>query len=166
MPSPNAGGPLSVVRVLDVRGINIKAAACNLHCGMIWFPTWSRKCRPGFAWLLKWFHLQLPCDLKDSGVPNSSSSTPWKINMEPTNHPFRRQNDLNQTSMIMSPMLIFRGVGSENTMGKSLATQIARSLPQYHRVKFVLWTVAPLRNNLSAKPKDVCWWAHQLSSQI
>ena len=27
--------------------------------------------------------------------------TPWKINMEPTNHPFRKENDLNQTSMIM-----------------------------------------------------------------
>ena len=33
MPSPNVGGPLSVIRVLDVRDINIKAAACNLHCG-------------------------------------------------------------------------------------------------------------------------------------
>ena len=27
--------------------------------------------------------------------------TPWKITMEPTNHPFRMENDLNQTSMIM-----------------------------------------------------------------
>ena len=30
--------------------------------------------------------------------------------MEPTNHPFRKENDLNQTSMIMCKMLIFRGV--------------------------------------------------------
>ena len=44
------GGPLSVIRVLDVRDINIKAEACNLHCGMMWFATWSRKYRPGFAW--------------------------------------------------------------------------------------------------------------------
>ncbi len=29
---------------------------------------------------------------------------------EPTNHPFRKEYDLNQTSMIMEPMLIFRGV--------------------------------------------------------
>ena len=29
------------------------------------------------------------------------SFTPWKINMEPKNHPFRKENDLNQTSMIM-----------------------------------------------------------------
>ena len=29
------------------------------------------------------------------------SDTPWKINMEPTNHPFRKENDLNQTFMIM-----------------------------------------------------------------
>ncbi len=27
--------------------------------------------------------------------------TPWKMNMEPTNHPFRKENDLNHTSMIM-----------------------------------------------------------------
>ena len=27
--------------------------------------------------------------------------TPWKINMEPTNHPNRKEHDLNQTSMIM-----------------------------------------------------------------
>ena len=39
MPSPNVGGPLSVIRILDVRDINIKAEACNLHCGMIWFAT-------------------------------------------------------------------------------------------------------------------------------
>ena len=26
---------------------------------------------------------------------------PWKINMEPTNHPFGKENNLNQTSMIM-----------------------------------------------------------------
>ena len=35
MPSPNVGGPLSVIRVLDVPDINIKAESCNLHCGMI-----------------------------------------------------------------------------------------------------------------------------------
>ena len=35
MPSPNVGGPLSVIRVLDVRDINIKAEACNSHCGGI-----------------------------------------------------------------------------------------------------------------------------------
>ena len=42
MPSPNVGGPLSVIRVLDVQGINIKTEACDLQCGMIWFATWSR----------------------------------------------------------------------------------------------------------------------------
>ena len=36
--------------------------------------------------------------------------TPWKINMEPTNHPFRKENDLNQTFIIMFQPLIFRGV--------------------------------------------------------
>ena len=32
----------------------------------------------------------------------SPIDTPWKINMEPPNHPFRKENDLNQTSMIMA----------------------------------------------------------------
>ena len=42
----------------------------------------------------------------------STKSTPWKINMEPTNHPFRKEHDLNHTSMIMFQPLIFRGVRS------------------------------------------------------
>ena len=42
MPSPNVGGPLSVIRVLDVQGINIETEACDLQCGVIWFATWSR----------------------------------------------------------------------------------------------------------------------------
>ena len=37
-------------------------------------------------------------------------NTPWKINMEPTNHPFGKENDLNQTSIIMVQPLIFQGV--------------------------------------------------------
>ena len=35
--------------------------------------------------------------------------TPWKINMEPTNHPFRRETDLPIPPWLCS-MLIFRGV--------------------------------------------------------
>ena len=45
-----------------------------------------------------------------SPIPAFKPSTPWKINMEPTNHPFRKENDLNQTSMSMFQPLIFRGV--------------------------------------------------------
>ena len=41
MPSSNVGGPLSVIRCLDVQDINIKAETSNLQCGMIWFATWS-----------------------------------------------------------------------------------------------------------------------------
>jgi len=41
--------------------------------------------------------------------------TPWKIDMEPTNHPFRKENYLNQTSMIMCKLLIFRGVDSHKS---------------------------------------------------
>ena len=41
----------------------------------------------------------------------AKTSTPWKINMEPTNHLFGKENDLNQTSreFVFQP-LIFRGV--------------------------------------------------------
>ena len=35
--------------------------------------------------------------------------TPRKINMEPTNHPFGKENDLNQTSRELCSMLIYRG---------------------------------------------------------
>ena len=39
--------------------------------------------------------------LLESAIDEKITTTPWKINMEPTNHPFRKENDLNQTSMIM-----------------------------------------------------------------
>ena len=40
----------------------------------------------------------------------SFRATPWKINcLEPANQPFRKEHDLNQTSMITFK-LIFRGV--------------------------------------------------------
>ena len=49
-------------------------------------------------------------------VEESIKYTLWKINMEHTNHPFRKENDLNQTSMIMFQPLIFRGVfGTKKT---------------------------------------------------
>ena len=32
-------------------------------------------------------------------ITNFNKHTPWKINMEPTNHPIRKENHLNQTSM-------------------------------------------------------------------
>ena len=32
---PWSRGPQSIIRVVDVWDINIKAEACNLHCGMI-----------------------------------------------------------------------------------------------------------------------------------
>ena len=48
---------------------------------------------------------------KSQGKSLKSTHTPWKINMEPTNHPCRKENDLNQTSreLLFQP-LIFRGV--------------------------------------------------------
>ena len=37
---------------------------------------------------------------KTGGQRICGYDTPWKINMEHTNHPFRKENDLNQTSMM------------------------------------------------------------------
>ena len=59
------GGPLSVIRVLDVRDINIKAGACNLHSGMIWFATWSSKPRCASS---SWQQMQIT--IKYSNAPS------------------------------------------------------------------------------------------------
>ena len=45
---------------------------------------------------------------------NGNDVTPWKINVEPTNHEFRQENDLNQTSMIMFHV---RGVIQKHVQG-------------------------------------------------
>ena len=36
--------------------------------------------------------------------------SPWKINMDPTNHPLEKEYHLNQTSIFGFKMLIFQGV--------------------------------------------------------
>ena len=50
------------------------------------------------------------CACQLVSFPKFFGDTPWKINMEHINHPFRKENDLNQTSMIMFQPLIFQGV--------------------------------------------------------
>ena len=58
-------------------------------------------------------------------------NTPWKINMEPTNHPFRKENDLNQTSMIMVQPFIFQGVGDETLPSYlGIINQLSMEVPQ------------------------------------
>ena len=42
-------------------------------------------------------------------VNSNTASKPWKINMEPTIHPFRKETDLPKLPWLCS-MLIFRGV--------------------------------------------------------
>ena len=57
-------------------------------------------------WTSKIVILVLASSFLGVGCPNllasctcsAPSNTPWKINMEPTNHPFGKENDLNQTS--------------------------------------------------------------------
>ena len=50
-------------------------------------------------------------------------ATPWKIDMEPTNHPFRKEIDLNQTFMSMESMFIFQGVTLPETKSSPLKNQ-------------------------------------------
>ena len=64
----------------------------------------------------------LPISLNLEGFI-SLDCTPWKINMEPTNHPLRKENDLNQTSMIMCKMLIFRGVSQALDFSMAMTMQ-------------------------------------------
>ena len=45
------GSPLSVVRVLDVRDIKYQCSSMQFTLRMVWFATWSRKCRPGLGQL-------------------------------------------------------------------------------------------------------------------
>ena len=47
------------------------------------------------AWYKRWSCIALFCFRVISGW-----YTPWKINMQPTNHPSRKEHDLNQTSII------------------------------------------------------------------
>ena len=73
--------------------------------------------------------------------------------MEPTNHPFRRENDLNQTSRELWSMLIFRGVlvivelnlVSKFRNGKSMRLKLnpekheANEVPSCNFVHFERW---------------------------
>ena len=54
--------------------------------------------RPNTSWEADDTYVEMS---QKSGVASNGSifmylqrSTPWKINMEPTNHPFRKENDL------------------------------------------------------------------------
>ena len=62
-------------------------------------------------------NLKSPSIMGSDWVPEL---TAWKIDMEPTNHPFRKENDLNQTFMIMFQPLIFRDV----TMNRFLFSKL------------------------------------------
>ena len=61
---------------------DIDLEVCNVHCGMPAYPgsQWE-----GIVATIGW---DLELDLHYSLI------TPWKINIEPTNHPFRKENDL------------------------------------------------------------------------
>ena len=47
--------------------------------------------------------------LEDKPFPNWEG-TPWKINMEHTNHPFRKENDLRLCSMLIFQGVLFQGL--------------------------------------------------------
>ena len=50
------------------------------------------------------------CDVMPSYLVVKGVFTPHKINMKPTNHPFGKEHDRNQTSMIMFHVSLFSGV--------------------------------------------------------
>ena len=62
-------------------------------------------------------NLKSPSIMGSDWVPEL---TAWKIDMEPTNHPFRKENDLNQTFLIMFQPLIF----SDVTMNRFLFSKL------------------------------------------
>ena len=77
---------------------------------------------PQPALLSRWF-----AELPKGGICDSSlEATPWKINMETTNHPFRKENDLNQTSRELCSMLIFRGVFQHHFANNPLFMSMAK----------------------------------------
>ena len=83
-----------------------------------WHNSKSRR------WGLDWNSLNM--------LSSSILNTPWKIDMEPTNHPFRKENDLNQTSRNMFHVNL-QGCNSfpMNRPALQLKTSIQPQLPQW-----------------------------------
>ena len=52
--------------------------------------------------------------------------------LEPTNHPFGKENDLNQTSMRTCSMILFRGVVDPNEAIHDSNDQLEINLPGSH----------------------------------
>ena len=88
--------------------------------------------------------------------------TPWKINMEPSNHPFRKENDLNQTSMRTCSMLIFRGcviilngiiisLGTPTTHGKMKVLHSTQLYGDYNEPL----QGSPLNNRKKEKKREI-----------
>ena len=55
-----------------------------------------------YFWLILMKHVGKSSD--SEYIDGAYWGTPWKINMETTNRPFGKENDLNQTSMIIFQM--------------------------------------------------------------
>ena len=67
-----------------------------------------------------------------------STSTPWKINMEPENHLFEKGNHLNQTFIFGFQPLIFRGEAFITILSAGKLEMTSRLRPStFHRIKRV-----------------------------
>ena len=77
---------------------------------------------------------------KHTQTGHHTNFAPWKINMEPTNQPFGKENDLNQTYMRICSMLIFRGVSRIKNRGSWIHNMLPKfnssPLKSYHLPPF------------------------------
>ena len=94
------------------------------------------------------------------------STTPWKINMEPANQTFRKENDLNQTSRGLCSMLIFQRANQQNQKKMSRwASATALSLAWRPFAPCFCWDVcvsssrnACSRSACEVSPLPRAWW--------
>ena len=92
-----------------------------------------------------WHHLRL-------NLPHGKTSfTPWKINMEPTNHPFRKLNDLPNLHDYV-PSKIFRGVALTNISKSFRISAIGAVDEDFLPMQFVSFDVDPSRDLFEPKP--------------
>jgi len=80
--------------------------------------------------------------------------------MEPEHHPFRKENDLNQTSVIMFQPLIFRGVRAQIWCGVTLANTWGRGQ------NCSCWTGSSLRTSRESLGSDWWQWWHWKQGEL
>ena len=95
----------TVAHVFSLSGYNMPKAHLLLSCRWIWLSLRRSESASAFSVSIVPFFVFF-CSQSQLW----KDTTPWKIKMEPINHQFRKENDLNQTSRELCSMLNFRGV--------------------------------------------------------